>query len=118
MTYNVFSGTLNPTQSISTGVYNPNGKSIVSAIFAQLTAECHRANWHHLANMIEVVHIGATCRIRLNFCFLQPTRVHNPNGKSIGSAVFAQLTAESPYILQWVPLSPKLPLPMGDLDLI
>ena len=29
-----------------------------------------------------------------NLCFLGPTRVHNPNDKSIGSAVFAQLTAE------------------------
>ena len=24
---------------------------------------------------------GATCRIQLNFCFLQSTRVHNPNSK-------------------------------------
>jgi len=30
-----------------------------------------------------------------------PTRVHNPNGKSIGLAVFAQVTAECSYILQW-----------------
>jgi len=27
--------------------------------------------------------------MRLNLCFFQPTRVHNPNGKSIGSAVFS-----------------------------
>jgi len=33
-------------------------------------------------------------RMRLNFCFYQPTRVHNPNGKSISSVVFAQLMAE------------------------
>jgi len=46
----------------------------------------------------------------------RPTRVHNPNGKPIGSAVFAQLTAESPYTLQWATLSPKLALLMGDLD--
>ena len=38
------------------------------------------------------------------------------NGKSIGSAVFAQFTAESPYTLQWDALPPsKLPSPMGDL---
>ena len=42
-------------------------------------------------------HIGATWPIRLNLCFLRLTRVHNLNGKSIGSAVLAQLTAESPY---------------------
>jgi len=29
-----------------------------------------------------------------NVCFLGPTRVHNPNGDSIGSAIFAQFTAE------------------------
>jgi len=57
-----------------------------------------RAHWRHLANMIELVHNGATWRIRLNLCFLRPTRVHNPKGgKSIGSARFAQLTAESLY---------------------
>jgi len=51
-------------------------------------------------------YIGATWRIWLNLCFLRPTRVHNPNCKSIGSAVSAQLTAESPYTLQWATLSP------------
>ena len=34
------------------------------------------AHWRHLANIIERV-------------LLQPTRVHIPNGTSIGSAVFA-----------------------------
>jgi len=29
---------------------------------------------------------------------------------------FAQLMAESPCTFQWAPLSPKLPLPIGDLD--
>jgi len=53
------------------------------------------AHWRHLVNMIELV--------------LRPTRVHNPSGKSIGSAVSAQLTAESP----WTTLSPKFPLLMG-----
>jgi len=39
-------------------------------------------------------HIGATWRIRLNLCFLRPISVHNPNGKSVGSAIFVQLMAE------------------------
>jgi len=94
-------------------VHNPNGKSVGSAIFVQLMAERRQAHWHHLPNVIELVHIDATCRIRLNLCFLQPTRVHNPNGKSICSAVFAQLTAGSPYTLKWAAPSPKLLLPMG-----
>jgi len=77
------------------------------------------AHWRHLANMIKlpkwqivwfshfctahgsvVRYIDATWWIRLNSCFLRPTRVHNPNVKSIGSAVSAQLMAESPYALQ------------------
>jgi len=37
---------------------------------------------------------GATWWIRLNLCFLRPTRVHSPNGKSIGWVIFVQLTAE------------------------
>jgi len=52
-----------------------------------------------------------------NTCFLEPTRVQIPNGISIGSAVFVQLTAQHLYTLQWaVPFPPKMPLPMGDLD--
>ena len=43
------------------------------------------------------------------------TQVHNANSKSINSAVFAQLTAERPYILEWATPSPsKLPLPIED----
>jgi len=62
-----------------------------------------------------------------NTCFHGPTRVQTPDGISLSSAVFAQLTAASPYILlynlhviftlQWATTSPsKLPLPMGHLD--
>ena len=58
-------------------------------------------------------HIGATWRIRSNMCFLRPNWVHNPNGKSIGSAISAQLTAESPYTLQWAPLSLKIAHSLG-----
>jgi len=61
-------------------------------------------------------HIDATWRIRLNLCFLRPTRCHNASAKSIGSAVFAQLTTESPYTLQYVPLAPKIAPFHGDLD--
>jgi len=38
---------------------------------------------------------------------LDPTGVHIPNDISIGSAIFAQLTAESPYTLQWAAPSPQ-----------
>ena len=46
-------------------------------------------------------------------CFLQTTGVHNPIGISIGSAAFAQLTAESPILYNGRPFPPKLPLPVG-----
>jgi len=49
-----------------------------------------------------------------------PIRAHNPNGISIGSAVFAQLTEECPYTLQWdVPPRLKLsgsPFSLGEPD--
>ena len=52
----------------------------------------------------------------MNLCFLWPTRVHNPNDRSIGSSVLAHLMAESPYTYNALVFPPKLPLPMGDLD--
>jgi len=58
-------------------------------------------------------HIGATWRIWLNSSFPRPTGVHNPNGKSIGSAVVAYLMAESPYTYSGRPFPKKLPLPIG-----
>ena len=64
---------------------------------------CRWTRWRQCA--LPCGHISATWRIRLNLCFI---RVHNPNVKSIGSAVSAQLTAGSPYTLQWAPLSHKI----------
>jgi len=52
-----------------------------------------------------------------NTCFLGPTRVQMPNGISIGSAVFEQLTADSRCTLQR-PFPLKLPFPTGDLTTI
>jgi len=71
------------------------------------------AHWRHLANTIENVHVVATWRIQLNLCFFRPTRVHNPNGKSIASAVFAQLIAQSLILYNGRPFSQKLPILMG-----
>ena len=52
---------------------------------------------------------------RLNTSFLGPIRAHNPNGISIGSAVFAQMIAECPYTLQWnAPFPPKIVPSRGD----
>jgi len=49
-----------------------------------------------------------------NTRFLWPIRAHNPNGIWICSAVFAQMTAECPYTLQWGTLPPpNCPFPWG-----
>jgi len=99
MTYNVFSGTLSPAQSVSIAAADGRLNR-----FRQVAPMCPPmwADWRHLANTIELV-------------FSLTHRVHSPYGKSIDSAVSAQLTTESPYTLQWSTLSPKLPLLMGDL---
>jgi len=54
---------------------------------------------------------------QVNLFFFGPTQFHNPNAKSIGSAVFAPLTAESPHTLQLAPLFPRLFLSMGGSEL-
>jgi len=83
-----------------------------------LTSQTNRsivfARWRQCAHMGG--HIGAAWRMQFNLCFRRPTQVHNPNGKSISVAVTAQLTAESPYTLQWATHSTKWPHLMGDLD--
>ena len=90
------------------------GTAILTAILKQVV----KVFWHKAASppqtdssvvfdrwrqcSLPLAHIGATWRIRLNLCFRGPTQFHSPNGKLIGSAVFAQITAECPYILQWI----------------
>jgi len=98
------------TRSICIGVYEQ--QQVVKVIWHKPTSPPKTESsivftrWRQCALTWE--HIGATWQVPLNLCFLWPTRIHNPNNKSIGSAVFAQLTAESPYTLQWGPLSPKI----------
>ena len=53
-------------------------------------------------------------RIRLNLCFRRSTRVHNPNGKSIDSANFAQLMRSSSGMPRHI-LSPNNSPLHGDL---
>jgi len=44
-----------------------------------------------------------------NLWLVGPIQAHNLNGISIGSAVFAQMTIECPYTLQWdAPSLPKI----------
>jgi len=49
-----------------------------------------------------------------NTWFLRPIQAHNPNGISIGSAIFAQVTGECPTLYNGTPLSPRnCPFPWG-----
>jgi len=57
------------------------------------------AHWRHLANTIE--HVLSS----------QPTQVHNPNGKSIGSAVLAQ----SPDTYSGLFFPPEIAASDGDI---
>jgi len=50
-----------------------------------------------------------------NIYFLGHIQVQIPNGIWIGSAVSAQLIADSPYTLQWAPLSPKITHSYGEI---
>ena len=128
--YDPFSGTTRVSQCQKRTVYSK-----------QLTVKINNINdkswqvikviWHNTAKLLQIDgsiifatwrqcalpcgHIGATWRIWLNLCFLWPTHVHNPNSISIGSAVFAQMTAQCPYLLQWdaPSLSQNCPFPWG-----
>ena len=97
-----------------TGVHNPNGISIGSAIFAQLIAECRRTYPGVSYSRLRMGRSGDPS----NTWFLGPNRVQIPNGISIGSAMYAQLTADCRYTLQWDAYSPQkiYPFPWGDLD--
>jgi len=94
-------------------VYNPNGIIIGSDFFAQETAEClYSLQWAPIYPKVAPYH-GASGPPS-NTWFPGPTRVLNQNGMSIGSAVFAQITAECPY---GTLLSPQnCPFPWADLN--
>ena len=48
--------------------------------------------------------------------FLGPTQLIIPNGILSGSAIYAQLMADSPYTLRWDSLPPEIAHSYGDLD--
>jgi len=75
--------------------YDPNGTSIGSAVFAQMTAECLYSivfNGLPVSPLkIAPSHVGIwTSR---NTWFMGSTRVRNANGNSTVSAVFVGLTS-------------------------
>jgi len=72
------------------------------------------ARWHQCA--FPCSHIGTTWWTRLNLRFLRPTRVHSPNGKSIGFGRSCTAHSRKFLYLHWAILSPKLPCQWGYLD--
>jgi len=95
-----------------TWAHNPNGILVGSAVFAQLMAQCSRACMvmsFPTKNYPFAWGFGPPS----NTCFLWPSQVHNSNGISIVSAVFAQLMANSPYFTMGAPFSKYCPFPWG-----
>jgi len=108
-------------------LYSPGGTNVPS----------HVGNKHHMANATELVlpsaHLQwATLSFKSasshrgiwsseppsNTLFSGPIEAHNSNGISIGSAVFAQMTAGSLYFTMGCHFPPQnCPFPWGDLDL-
>jgi len=75
---------------LPTHVHNPNGISIGSAVFAQLTADCHWA-CPGMPFPLTVVRSHGRSGPSSNIWFLEPTRAHNPIDISINSTIFAGL---------------------------
>jgi len=101
----------------------------ICASFGPLESIIQTANqsvkpfWHSSRQKVPIIYNGRPYPPELplkwriwtpcNTWCLGPMRAHNPNGTSIGSAVFSQMTAECPYTLQLFACFPsKLPLPM------
>jgi len=108
----VIYASLGPPESIT-----QNGILISSAVFAQLTAECcytlQRAAPFPL--IITPSHGGSGPH--LTHDSLGPSEPTTRRASQFGSDVFAQMTGEWPYTLQWDATSPtKLPFPMDVWD--
>jgi len=83
----------------------PNGISIASAVFAQLTAEIpYTLQWAALP--LQKLHLPMGIYTPSITGFLRPIQAHNLKGISISATVFAHMTAECLYTLQWVAPSP------------
>jgi len=74
-------------------VHIPSDISIGSAIFAQLTEESPYTLQWAVPFFLKIASLLGGSGPPSNAWFFGPTRVHNPNGISIGSAVFAGLTS-------------------------
>jgi len=73
--------------------HSPNGTSIASAVFAQMTAECPYSLQRFACSPLKIAPSYEGIWTPGNTWFIRPTRVLNSNGNSIASAVFAALTS-------------------------
>jgi len=73
--------------------HNPNGTSIASAVFAQMTAECTYTLQWFACFRLKIAPSHAGIWTSCNTWFIGPTRVRNANGNLIVSAVCAGLTS-------------------------
>ena len=82
-------------------LHNPNSKSIVSAIFAQLTAECRRAcPGMSFLLIITPSHVGSGSH--LTYASLSPESITQTASRSVQPLLHMQMTAEC----QWDAPSP------------
>ena len=94
-------GILAPSNTCFLGpirVHNLNGIPIGSAILDS-SCQCRRA-YRDMQFPLKIANSHGGSVPPFNTWFLMSTRLSIPHGISIGSAVFAQLTAGSPYTLQ------------------
>ena len=96
-----------------TRMHSTNGKWIGSAVSAQLPPESPYAlQWVPLFPKIAPSFVGSEPLYKS--WFLGPVRADNPNGITIGSAVFAPVIAECLYFTMGHPFSPQnCPFPWG-----
>jgi len=75
-----------------------------------VSGQCQRACWACPSSLKLPIPMG-------DLWFLGSTGLNVPNGISVGSVVFAQVTAECPYTLRWALLFPQnYPFPWENVD--
>ena len=83
-------------------VHNPNGISIGSAVFSQMTAQCPYILYNGIPFLpLKIAPSHGRISTPSNTWFPGPMRVINPNGISIGAAVFAGLTTMFMVLSPW-----------------
>ena len=101
------------TPHFSVHVYCGHGRPSQLLVSSCCTAhgKYRRAHWRHLASTTEVVHTGATWRIRLNMCFLGPTQTQTTN-RSVQRLLYSS-RQKVPIFTMDFPFIQNCPFPWG-----